>query len=902
MAIFRQNEQLSRHAEATIGGKSPVPSVIQQTALIERKKYIENMFYPKSNPGDKPLTSEMEKTALGPIDECIHAPVNRVEEKKDNVKKFPTLEDWRTQKATNISFIHFKALVSQEHAHNPEIDEALLAEVFVIRSIEEARYLVESPEITSHIQKSMEITGQMKQYGIDATRQYYRTAHNIESVDSPKKLDLTRTEVLEDYPTIRQYELEQDEEKKKEIMLHADELSRNTLSRLRKKRDVFTTESAQENESHIIQGMEAYAAKLDTQIQEGYAYLDSLIPLDDRKLLDKSPYYIFKLANAMRKYFPVANTEVLAQIWWQLRLGGARAKDIYEHLKTEQPAFVKKNHLERYTKHLADNLLSSEAAGFEFQKNITIPEGETPNQLLYQTMRSLIQNHIPKNQEHVRFTIFDGENTYKKIIIPYHDGITDDEIYDSIDKAIEVSEWQNSNVSDREAAALSYKGHFAKERKADSTYQRIYGGFGKDESAGKDYEGDYLIQIGKTYKDSRDPRSLFAVDSHKVAVQLGFNEVGKVDATFRYNHTHFDGVSANVHTLQIIKEQNLYDIKREEDEIVSILPEKNNTIEAHLSGAIKSGEPEITSLPLLEARADYDDNEKYEGIMVGSEKGITRTEMRSLVIARANKLKYIQQLVLAKARGPYFERNINYNNIQPIVIAPAQLTQENKEEWMLGVRNAANRAKDGVGDVALFASILGTHETPLAMTGSFLNPTLTNMLGHSQGMFSALYSDGAFTTARSNAYRPAKIDLNNPEASVGVVGIALQDVTSHYTVRLSPAQAQEQLRNAVLGLCESHLSEERKSEILGEFTKIVKAWDDLGGGTGKYLSLEKYEKTRNKIFQSLVDSEDIQSDSVRSGAELQTYLNKALETAAQEVFNKTKMQQAHKELMELFSN
>lgn len=938
-----------------MGTRPPGPSLIQQTALVERQNYIENILYPNAPHGvNKAVTPEMKQVILKPLEECITSLSNIDNSKNGGTRKSTaSLQDWQEGKVPNLSFSDFKKLVSQEHKSNLEINEALLQEVFAIRVIGESihhvnsadtiqldedtqsaiKYAVAPPkgnllidgfavqsqppetfndaqntrfeDISSNMKKSIKVIEQMKLYGIDTTRNCYKNIHEIESADTPKKLDVVRTQIMEKYPTVREFEIESNPLAKEEIKAKGDELSKNVLQSLESKKESFNAEGRQADEFQMKEDIEEYAKKLGGQFNDGYAYLESLIPPEERRFLDKAPYYILKSAIALRKAFPVANTEVLAKIWWQMRLGGDRAKDVYEHLKTEWPAFVKRNHLERYTKHISDNYLSSEAAGFEFKKNITIPEGVTPNQMLFQTMKDLIKNHIPKDQEYVRFTILDGEQSYRKIIIPYHDGITDAEIFTNIDNATKLNRPQEVGLTDKEKAELSYKGYSASDRKKDKQYQRIYGGFGRDKKSGKDYEGDYLIQMGSPHIDSREPRSLFAVDSHKVAIQLNFHEAGKSEATFRYNHTHFDGVSATVHTMQIETGQKLLAEAPGDQKIPPMLPREKNSVMMQLTSGINNLEQEKCALPLIEARADYDDNEVYTKAEFAEDSWITQTEQRSLVIARANEgIEHFQQLYLGKAPSAYYKRNINYNNVQPVVISVSLLQQNNHISGARNLRKAVAQAQEeGVSHTALLASITGTRESFLALTGSVINPYLTNMLSHSHGMVSPIVNEGPFTTAISNAYRPYKIDLNDPVPSMGVIGMALQKKTSHYTVRLLPSQAQKQFKEAALALCADYLSPEGKQKVLSEFTKIIKEWDKLVGGTGKTISLEKYEKTRNAILQSLIDEGYIHDDkNMDTGEKLQIYLNETLQKAAKNVFNKDKMAQAKKEIAYLLDS
>jgi hypothetical protein len=948
-------EQMHHSGE---GGKPAVnkgPSTIQTTALVERQQFLENIYYSDALPHtNKAVTPQMRQAVLDPINSCIHSTSNEQIQNRTgkNAKKLPSLEDWQARRLGDISFSDFKILVTQEAQRDPTIDKNVLLQEYIIRSVSQSLYLVgkdtshpPSEELTEAVkyaveppmsplspdgdfspppsplpeeqytpehkkrygaimeraQRSIEVVGQMRDYGVDETKKYYKHARNIkEKSITPKELDITKTDVIQAYPRIGEFLLHYKEGGEgQKILEKMTPLEIDLLTRFNERsyKIAVANEAADRQRIASLREGSLSAEMLSEQYDKGYEYLDSLIPQEERKLLDKAPYYILKAATKLRTVFPVANTEVLAQIWWQLRLGGARAKDIYEHLEREWPDYVKANKLKRYTEHLADNYLGSEAAGFELKKSIPIAEGVTPNKLLFETMKNLIHHHIPKNQEYVRFTLLDGENHIRKITLPYHEGITDGEINENIKVAMIASPWTTCNLNENERADLSYIGYNAKGREKDKNYSQIYKGFGVDKETKVEHSGDYLIQIGGQYDDSRDPRSLFAVDSHKAAVQIGFKEAGKAAITFRYNHLYFDGKPADTHSQEIF--DNLTVV--EKADAPTILTGERKTVQ-YLTEGIAAHEKPTSVLPLVEAHASYDDKVTYTKVAVG-DTVLTPTDQRALIIANASGVKHYQQLVAGPDKAAYFSRNPNSNNIQPVVVAPSELRVENKVKWTQGLRAAVDRAKKGVGDVALFSAITGTKEAFLAMAGTRLNPRLTNMLSHAQGMVSAMSGEGEFTTAISNAYTPPEIDLNNPTPHMGVVGMHLhQDGTAYYTTRILPSQAQEQFRQAALDLCWPHLQEDGQRIVLAEFTKIIKAWDRLvGGGTkGKSITLKQYEKIRNKALRTLIEEgwihEEMQMD---TGEKLQIHLNKALQKAADDVFDTAKIASAREELSTL---
>ncbi|MFH0772707.1 MAG: hypothetical protein V1922_00120 [bacterium] len=915
--------QVSGDKQPKLIGTHIASNMLQTAALIERHHFLENIYYrgvPQAS--GKPFTNEMRQVVLEPLGECVNAPPNNKNGEKGDKKTTSSLTDWQARKAPHLSYKEFKTLVSDEARKDTSIDQHLLLQEYIIRSLSESLHLVEvngdsptediqraahqaigdtktsprtyTPEQSKHymecvqrVQKSAKIVGQMQMHGVDNTRLYYRYIQEIQGAVTPRELDIAKNNIYS--VNVGEY--------KEDLRLRANE-----------KKQTLIKKSEHEDIKRVALNPELSADMLNRHFKSACDYLSSLIPKKDRRIWDKAPYGVLKLATALRRVLPVENAEILAQMWWQLRLGGARAKDIYEHLKTEWPEFVKKHKLERYTEHLADNFLSSEAAGFELQKNISIPEGVTPNQLLFQTMKDLIHHHIPKNQTFVRFTLLDGENKVKKITIPYHEGITDADIAHHISSAISATEWKTCHLTDRERATLSYKGYSVQERKKDPLYAQIYRSFGVNPYTRKEYEGDYIIQAGSPHTDTRDPRSLFAVDSHKAAIQLQFNVAGKVNVTTRYSHPHFDGVPAQKHNAEILK--GLASITAV-PEVPPILSRAADSFEDFLKESVVFSNKDALGLPLIEARADYNDALHYTKQILGPHVVLTPVDIRSLVLARANGIEYFQQLVAGKAEGTYFVRNPNSNNVQPVVVVSSELNKKNAKEWVGAYRKAVDRSKSGVGDAALFSAITGTRETPLAYMGGVLNPRVTNMLTHAQGMISTIPGGemgSSFTTAISNAYRPANIDLNAPLPSMGAIGILSQkEGASHYTVRLLPSQAQVQFRDGFVRFLPPHATVEQQRELLTEFSKIIKAWDKLVGGNGTPISLDEYETIRNGVMDSLhekglLDGEQLAAHNIGEGKSLQVYMNGLLQKATRDVFNEKKMVQSQKELYALLGS
>lgn len=899
-------------------------------ALSERQTFIESIYYQNSSNELvlKPLTEPMKRLIIDPLNECIdkgnHPIVSR-----STARLLPNIDEWQQKKAPDLTYKDFKIILAKEH----ELDEnakIIILQQFLVRTVQQyyqsvtlrdyqepmdeyievaAKYAVSRnakqsesfQEILENLKKVRHLTNQMKRFGVDKISKHYERIQSIKAAVFPKDIDIIINSTISEYPRIST--LLQNSPLETANIAGLDELSRDIFFAVRDKRLELRTKAQTQDVIKSTFSQEDLSKNLSGQFKIAFENLISLIPEKDRHFLDRSPYHVLKLAMALRKILPVANAEVLSQIWWQLRLGGPRAADIINHVKKEWPAFVKKQKLERYARHLADNFLGSEASSFEFLNVIPLNKGTTPNTVIFQIVKNLIRNHIPKDQKEIRFTLLNRDKELLKISIPYKEGLPDSEIERRITMSLKANlQWRTISLAEEERAKLSYLGHNSTKRKQSKVYQAVYQGFGKNQETKEDYDGDYLIQVGSIYEDSRDPRSLFAVDSHKAAVQLKFNEAGKVNVTTRYNHQHFDGKPAKLHTGSLMSEINKIEKRTA---TVEFVPRDQNSQINYLKDGLE--QPEALELPLLESRADYDDNHEYTGVSLTNNVYLSSTDLRSLTIAKANGIQYYQQLIASeKANGSYFVRNPNADNIQPIVVSPTALKRHNRVDWVKNYRESNKRAKESVGDVALFASIAGTRELPLSYVGSFLNPVLINMLSHSQGMVSPLLGQGNFTTAFSDAYRPATIDLNNPVPHMGVIGMLIdKQGHSHYTVRLLPSQAQNQFREAALKICNPKLNSTNQQKYLEEFTKIIKAWDRLvaGQGTKSQITLEQYENIRDGILKNLIDKGFINSkkDAI-NGKVLQIYLNTTLKKATEGIFDKQKLNKAREELMDLLKN
>jgi hypothetical protein len=898
-------------------------------ATTERQVFIESLYYPQDFQ-HKPLTEEMKKVILEPLDDVITT-IMQIDEFTPK-RKLPTLDEWQQSEVSDLTLEEFLEVIKREKIFDEDVRKIFLRQ-FLIRNIDRYLHLVNvenyndpdeqslkhavesaihqpkpdietgevigsydqpeerRPEITKKLKQVRRLIEQFKQnQNVTQTIQCYEQIQKIVNCQFPKDLDLVFNDILNKYPEIgKAFENNSPE--------GLNELGKEIFRAYTSKKDELEQIADDIAKIRRLFNEETLSQKLEEQFEKAFNYFYSLIPQEEHQFFDKIPHSVLKLVMMLRKVLPVANAEVLAQIWWQLRLGGPRGEAIIDYVKKEWPDLVKKQRLEKYAQHLYDNYLSSEAAAFEFDNIVAINENEDANTILSKVIKNLIKNHIPKNQNEIRLSILDGEQKIRRLRIAYRPGLTDDDILKNISNALRLSKWEEISLDERERVRLSYLGYNGKKRTQDKSYQKLYANYGVDPKTNKPYPGDYLIQIGSQYESTRDPRSIFAVDSHKIAIQLLIKEAGKLSITTRYNHQHFDGMPAQSHTNSLIEDLKDYDTSFNS---LAIIPQERKNQFSQIKESLY--QPEICNYPIPEARADFYDDSEYESIKIDENTFLSSVDVRAMTIALANKIRYYQQLFANKNTDQYFLENPNYNNIQPVVVSLESLKSE-PTNTVKQYRKSAERAKQSVGDVALFASIAGTKEIPLSWAGEILNPKLVSMLRHSQGMVSVISGDGSFTTAFSDAYRPKKIDLNNPEPSIGVIGIIINKETkkAHYTVRLLPSQAQSAFKEAVLKLCRENLSSENQKFVLSEFTKIIRAWDKLvcGQGLDKQISLEEYTKIRDTIFTKLINEQYLDMNKLE-GMTLQNYLNQKLQEAANKIFIPKNLANAKNEIIGYF--
>ncbi len=640
--------------------------------------------------------------------------------------------------------------------------------------------------------------------------------------------------------------------------------------------------------------IEELANTLNTNLKPALEYLISLTSDNVKNLLKNAPKYVLELVNKLRLMTPnVANTELLAFFWWHLRLGGERSRYLRNILSNKYPDFARK--LERYFNYLFDHLLSSEAAGFELEKEIPFDQNQSPNLLIFQTIKNLIKYHIPQDQDKLRFTLLDGENRVLKITINYQSDLTDEEILNRINSSLTNAQWQDLELTEEQRLSISYDGQHSKKRQKNKDYQNVYYNFGENEETKTPYQGDYLIQIGSVYDDTRDPRSLFAVNSHQIAIRLAFKKAGKTKITARFNHQFFDGLPALTHFQKLINDLQI-PINLTTNRPNFFRNEKRTFEDHYEKNVSNASKKDNLSHPLIEGVYQYSlelQPDQIEKIKQLSDLGFISN--LQIAIAKANHLEYFQFLFAGKDLAELSKINQNLSNVQPVAVA---FDTNGKIINLDQLKGSIERAKNGVGDVAYVSAISGTKELPLSIAGQLLNPSLVKILRHSQGMTSVLTSkdDGiSFSTAFSDAYTPETIDLNNPTPHIGIVGINSVRLDNGQTkiilkVRILPSQAQIYFRDAILEEIKRqtdnetlHYQSEKIVQVYKAFNPLLQALNKLVEGSGgKYISYESYQKIRRKTLEQLKNLGIFKDFSEE---DFQDFLNQSLQLAARRVIS-----------------
>ncbi|MCX6731343.1 MAG: hypothetical protein NTZ55_05860 [Candidatus Roizmanbacteria bacterium] len=771
---------------------------------------------------------------------------------------------------------------------------------------EEARLkttVLENPDSPEH--EAMEILQEMNTYGIDTVQNYYFGAHEIAKAHNETQLKGT-------------FEKWHGSLGNERIALYFQKLSQQKLKQLRSEggRQIKKT-TEQSASSYYEKFMETWNYVVEYGTPDSMKGPLAGIPKGVLKMLFNSREMMSGFTKQM------ADSDSLRKWFWQLRLG----RNIKQFVETEATKTNKSTDFKRYQEKHVDQMLHSEAAGFDCQTFIESTPQRTlsPSSALAKTLESLMnyeQNAGLKLKETAHFTVFFGEDSYAKIALPTHFKSAE-YLREQIQLALKNAQIQKVDLTARMRAELKYTG-YSEKRDKNKDYRKYYG-----------YEdgltGDYIIQLkgaekngGDTLKpDEREPQSMFAVDSHKAAVLIDLRKgvMGKDGKDrdkihIKYNHRAFDGLPAKKHFTYITNELETDTTKWESVRQIDGEHFFDNLIK--YDGNV---------YPIQEGRAAFVDNGTYKKITIKGKGGknivISPTLARSLVLGLANNIDYFQVLYAQDPektdaeKKEYLDLNKEFfSDVQPAIVSFNHFKEAYEEweklktvptsnsaqtsstvtEWTERLSQSVERAKAGDSDTAVFASVPGSNESLLYKVGLTFNEG-AKLLRDSQGMVSpmpdtqtTLQRNIIFYTAQSDAYNPDVVDLEKPQKNLGVIGYSQEGKKGNafYTVRKFPGQAQVEFHNAIkYQLMENDKNPRHTHFTLREMTKLVRMWDNLYRGKS---SLGEYLKMREEVYENLKNwdvcgERNLLAHDIKDINGLQRYLNTILNASAVNTFS-----------------
>ncbi len=776
---------------------------------------------------------------------------------------------------------------------------------------------------------------EMRQYGVDAVGEYYKAVGAISHAHSGAQIDQQVFDLQRALARLKMEKATQGGLIEK-IRHVAEErgtfIHRSTLHQLQRER----------RKADFASGAEEIKADFDATWDD----FQFFTPEEEKTFLNKLPKVVLDSAFKVREWRNMASfSKSQAAIndavpeGMHLRLG--RGETLAKFHKTESalasdPEY--KQYSNRFTKEYAnrvrDPFLVSEASGFEFEEKLKISDGATPNDMVFQTMNALLQQHRPKDSKSVRFTLLFGEGRIRKVKVKVHENILPDELSANIELAIHQSEDEDITsakghmFSMRDRVKLGFTG-YSPNRINDKDYQHIYG-FKEVKKKGlfrqkETVSGDYLIQIkdNKTVTDylsddidEHKPGSLFVVDSHQAAVLIDLRQKkqdGLVKAVVRYNHSRFDGIQAQKHAKNVL----------------------DSLGEAHLNKApvnfcsaeavYSLSEADDKTYPVLEGHASLvEEAVKYPKLTLhveGQDESVVLSPSftRSFILALANEVDTYHHLHAGdKTKSELYDvYGDRFDDVQPITNILIRLRRDFEawqkeptktdpafvQEYLVRYNRAKKRAEKSHSDSLVAAAIVGRYEKAIVAVGSTVNKGIS-AYSSPGSMFSPLprvlkQNDPdykrtiEFRTAHSKSYANQKINLQAPESSMGIIGYAQEGTTAVTTCRKMPCQAQVEFRQAVLtDILDSSASESMSTQTLKKFSQVLTMWDELLNGKA---SLESYERARKEVLNGLQDPDICGEDRLaRQGISdensFQQYLNTTLQKAAESTLDRTKIE------------
>jgi hypothetical protein len=772
---------------------------------------------------------------------------------------------------------------------------------------------------------------EMTTYGVDAVGAYYDTIKLMRYANSAHQLD----DIAHRFDMAIK-NMSMDRARREELLTHARKFA--------SEQEVYIhrATAADSQRIQLKQDIKANAEEMQSEFDRVWDDFTFFTPEEEKTFLHDVPKVVLDLGIKARKMVDVVSFHRTGSMMSQVVKEGMHFRtgraDVLAQYHTKEASLagdkeyrqLSERFTKKYIERVRDEYLMSEAAGFEFVEKIKPAESADTNALVLQTMKTLIAEHRPKTDKDIHFTLLAGENMMRKIRIKFHKDMPESEVEVAIRDALKrsaetpVTAHNGKELSHKDRVDLGFLGYSTK-RVKDRNYQHIYGTGQKDKQW-----GDYLIQVkrngsvGDYMEDAiteHSPESMFAVDSHTTAVLIDERQKlvdGTVKTVIRYNHSKFDGIQARTHAKRILDNLTVQSLTSTNIHL---------TTAENAASLIPSDE---TTYPQLEGIAySLEEGVSYPKITLtppGSESPITLSPSftRSFILALANDVTTYHHLHAGdKSKWEFYKKyGDRFDDVQPITTLLSHIDRQMKvwkkdpskvntklvQEWFGRYDGAKKRAEKSHSDSMLSAAIVGRYEKAVVAIGSTINKGISaysspgSMLSplprHRVPENPEYHRELFFTTAQAMSYARQKIDLLHPEKSMGVVGYTQEGTSAMYTCRKMPCQAQVEIRDAILqDILPSDASEEMTKNTLLQFNTLVKSWDGLMKGKA---DIADFLKTRKKVFKALQDdeicgSETLAARQITSENELQAFLNRTLQKAAEQVLDKQKIEQTKKD-------
>lgn len=902
--------------------------------------------------GNKPLSLEGLSQLTGVIDTII---TSEIEKKRYPIDVRPEVSlDEYVKGAKDLDIGSVRAKVAQfgfqegwfpkgEYGDIMFIPQKLCLQQSILREMKESLYYrnkessliplsITQPEnvvfLSAEEGRFRALAHEMTIFGVDAVSSYYDAIRQMRCANSAPQLeDIAHTLDL----TLKKLSL--DMKKRDELISHARKFASN------QEVYIHRATAAHLQRTQLKEDIKANSEEMQREFDAVWNDFTFFTPEEEKTFLHDVPKVVLDLGIKARKMVDAVSFHKMGSMMSHVVKEGmhfrtGRADILARYHKKEASLSGDKEYRrlsERFTKkyieRVRDEFLITEAGGFEFRENVKPAEGVDANKLALQTMKTLITEHRPKTDKDIHFTLVTGESMIRKIKLKFHKDMSESEVELLLREALKhskdmpVTAYNGKELTIQDRVELSFTG-YSSNRVKNKNYVHLYGTGNKDKPW-----GDYLIQIKpkgsveehlQDSKDEHSVESLFAVDSHTAAVLIDERQRfvdGKVKTTIRYNHSRFDGIQARTHARRILDNLTVPTLNQSDIQLLS-----------SESSPTQESENNSTVFPILEGVAfSKEEGVRYPKLTMsvpGNEKPITFSPSftRSFILALANNVTTYHHLHAGdKSKWEFYRAyGDRFDDVQPITTIvshlerqfkiwkqnPSKLNDKLVQEWFGRYEGAKKRAEKSHSDSMLSAAIVGRFEKAVVAIGSTINKGIS-AYSSPGSMLSPLpryqvpeqpdyQRELFFTTAQAMSYAKQKIDLVNPEASMGVIGYNQEGTSALFSCRKLPSQAQVELRDAVLSeILPSEVSPEMTKGTLDKFTTLISSWDSLIKGK---TTLQKYLQVRKQIYEDLLDVDicgeaTLRERHIMNDDDLQLFLNTKLHQAAEQTLDAKKIEQ-----------